>query len=297
MTGVSHYIGKHLLPLAIIPAFLLPFEQTVWAAEGVRIPNAIKAPVVSTPAPVSSKPISGASSSSSSALSFATQAKSWQAYKLPHPLKLSISPLTQLPVMADGASAMPSNANNFHGAMASVDPRTGRASFSMPVASVLYDQKQGKRDLTLSYVGGPSALGPDPLGLGSHWSFNVGTEVPSTSEVAGHETTDITTGDGHSFTMVNAYKNGRTIWHTLRHKLGDVHITGQPGDWSIATSTGVREHLLNGYEDWEESRDGQRVWFYYNQKRSTRSHSPPALYLCAPTDPVRGTGGCQRLPL
>ena len=196
MRCIYHRSASCLLSFAIIPAFLLPFEQTVWAAEGVRIPNAIKAPVVSTPVPVSSTPISGASST---ALSLAAKTQTWQAYRLPHPSTLPISPLTQLPVMADGASAMPSNANNFHGAMASVDPRTGSASFSMPVASVLYDQGQGKRDLMLSYAGGPSALGPDPLGLGSHWSFNVGTEVPSISEVAGHETTDITTGDGHSF--------------------------------------------------------------------------------------------------
>ena len=279
-----------LLSLAIIPAFLLPFEQTVWATEGMRITNATKASVVSTGASKSSKSTSGVSSS------FATQAKTWQAYKLPHPSILPISPLTQLPVMADGASAMPSNANNFHGTMASVDPRTGSTSFSMPVASVLYDQGQGRRDLTLSYAGGPSALGPDPLGLGSHWSFNVGTEVPSTSEVAGHETTDITTGDGHRFTMVNAYKNGRTIWHPLRHKLGDVHITGQPGDWTIATSNGVREHLLNGYEDWEGSRDGQRVWFYYNQN-GPHDLTRHLLYICAhPLTPLEIQGAVNACP-
>ena len=271
-----HGIIKCLLSLAIALCLLLPLEQAVWAADEVRIPNATNTPVVSTPA---SEHISGASSSST-ALFLAAQTQTWQAYKLPHPSTLPISPLTQLPVMADGASAMPSNANNFHGAMASVDPRTGSASFSMPVASVLYDQGQGKRDLTLSYAGGPSAIGPDPLGLGSHWTFNVGTEVPSISEVAGHQTTDITTGDGHHFTMVNEYKNGRTIWHPLRHKLGDVHITGQPGDWTIATSTGIREHLLNGYEDWEESRDGQRVWFYYDQN-GPHDITRHLLYICA----------------
>ena len=279
------HMTKCLLSLAIIPGFLLPFEQTVWAAESANIANDTKAPLVSTPA------FASGHTPRHYATSLAVQAKTWQAYPLPHPSKLSISPLTQLPVMADGASAMPSNANNFHGAMASVDPRTGSASFSMAVASVLYDQGQGKRDLTLSYTGGPSAIGPDPLGLGSHWTFDVGTEVPSTSDVDGHETTDITTGDGHSFTMVNAYKNGRTIWHPLRHKLGDVHITGQPGDWTIATSTGIREHLLHGYEDWEESRDGQRVWFYYNQN-GPHDLTRHLLYICGrPLTPaqVRGT--------
>ena len=271
MNTALQRITKHLLSLAIIPSFLIPFEQVVWATESVH-------PLATAGASVKSAPSS--ITSFSSATSLAAQAQSWQAYKLPHPSKLPISPLTQLPVMADGASAMPSNANNFHGALASVDPRTGSASFSMAIASVLYDQGQGKRDLTLSYTGGPSAIGPDPLGLGSHWSFNVGTEVPSTSEVAGHETTDITTGDGHSFTMINEYENGRTSWHPLRHKLHDVAITGEPGDWTIATSSGIREHLLNGYEDWEESRDGQRVWFYYDQ-HGPHDLTRHLLYVCA----------------
>ena len=281
MRSLCSRAAAYLLPLAIIPGFLLPFEQTVWATEGMHIANATKV-LVST---------SALSESISEASSVAAKAKTWQAYKLPHPSKLPISSLTQLPVMADGASAMPSNANNFHGAMASVDPRTGSASFSMPVASVLYDEGHGKRDLTLSYAGGSSAIGPDPLGLGSHWSFNVGSEVPSTSEVAGHQTTDVSTGDGHSFTMVNAYKNGRTIWHPLRHKLGDVSITGQPGDWTIATSTGIREHLLNGYEDWEEGRDGQRVWFYYNQN-GPHDLTRHLRYICAhPLTPLEVQGG------
>ena len=274
-------ITKCFLSLAVIPVFLLPFEQTVWAAESTRMANATtEAPVVSAPASTVQNFGASAAPSSSSTTSLAAQAKTWQAYKLPHPSTLPISPLTQLPVMADGASAMPSNANNFHGAMASVDPRTGSASFSIPVASVLYDQGQGKRDLTLSYTGGPSAIGPDPLGLGSHWTFDVGTEVPSTSEVAGHQTTDITTGDGHHFTMINEYKNGRTIWHPLRHKLGDVHITGRPGDWTIATSSGAREHLSNGYEDWEEGHDGQRVWFYYDEN-GPHDLTRHLLYVCA----------------
>ena len=275
-------VTRFLLSLAVIPGFLLPFEQTAWAIGNTRL---VMPPSLSSSASKShirspNNTRIAPSSSPTGSIANVALTNTWQAYQLPHPSKLSISPLTQLPVMADGASAMPSNANNFHGAMASVDPRTGSASFSMAVASVLYDQGQGKRDLTLSYTGGPSSIGPDPLGLGSHWTFNVGTEVPSISEVAGHQTTDITTGDGHSFTMVNAYKNGRTIWRPLRHKLGDVHITGQPGDWTIATSTGIREHLLNGYEDWEEGRDGQRVWFYYNQN-GPHDLTRHLRYICA----------------
>ena len=271
-----HYIIRYLLSLAIVPGFLLPFEQTVWAAEGVRLATATGAPSISS-VQIPEVPAHTASSTAS----FADQNKTWQAYRLPRRPKLPISSLTHLPVMADGASALPSNANNFHGSMnASVNPRTGSASFSMAVASLLYDQGQGKWDLTLSYTGGLSAIGPNPLGIGSHWTFDVGTEGPSISEVDGHQTTDITTGDGHSFTMVSGHESSRTLWHPLRHKLGDVSITGQPGDWTIAMSTGMREHLRNGYEDWEENRSGQRVWFYYDQN-GPHDLTRHLLYICA----------------
>ena len=132
--------------------------------------------------------------------------------------------------------AIPSNANNFHGQInTSVDPRTGTASFGMLVASTLYDQGQGKRDLQLSYSGSASPLSPNLLGLGSHWSFNIGQEHPSTSEVSDHQTTDITLGDGHSFTMEsNCNVQGKDYWYPLRHKLRDVTITVTSEDWTIA---------------------------------------------------------------
>ncbi len=199
-----------------------------------------------------------------------------------HPLShFNKSPVTSLPVLSDGSTAMPSNASNFHGGVnSSVDPRTGSASVNFVVASTLYDQGQSKRDLVLSYSGSSSSHGPDHFGLGPHWTFNIGSEHSSTSEVSGHKTTDIITSDGHSFTMESDRNTqGKTYWHPLRHKLGDVIITGQPGDWTIAMATGIREHLQYGYEDWEEGRDGHRIWFYYDR------HGPlditrRLLYIC-----------------
>ena len=194
--------------------------------------------------------------------------------------KFHISSLTKLPVLANGESALSSNASNFHGAMNStVDSRTGNASFSMAVASVLYNQGQARRDLSLSYTGGPSALGFNSLDLGPHWAFNIGVEHPSISEVYGHKTTDIITGDGHNFTMVSDRYKGKNFWHPLRHKLKDVKITGKPGNWTIATSAGTREHLLNGYEDWEENLAGQRIWFYYN-KNNPWDITRHLIYIC-----------------
>ncbi len=196
--------------------------------------------------------------------------------------KYHISPKTHWSFLKGGGTALPTNATNFHGGMnASVDPRTGASSFTMPVATTLYDMGEGRRDLVLVYSGGNSASGSDYLGLGSHWTFNVGTEHPSTSEVAGHKTTDIVTGDGHSFTMVNDRNaQGHIYWHPLRHKLGDVHITGKPEDWTVATASGIREHIEFGYEDWEEGRDGQRIWFYYD-RHGPQDASRRLLYICS----------------
>ncbi len=253
--------------LLVFITLLLPFEQMAWAVDNIRV-------FANTVAHQTEKLSS----------STASQVKTWQAYKLPVPSKFTVSPLTKLPVLANGQSAMPSNANNFHGSInATVDSRTGKASFSMPVGSVLYDQGQSKRNLLLSYSSGSSALGSDPLDLGPHWSFNVGTEYPSSSEVAGHETTSINTGDGHSMTMESdRNESGQKFWHPMYHKLNDVHITGEPGDWIIATATGAREHLLNGYEDWEENRDGKRIWFYYDRNGPT-DISRHLIYICAHT--------------
>ncbi len=193
-----------------------------------------------------------------------------------------LSPQFILPSLANGQSALPSNANNFHNNWnASVDSRTGNAYFTTTLASFLFDQGQGRRDLTLSYTGGPSALKSSPFGLGSHWSFNVGNEHPSSSEIAGHKTTEIITGDGHAFTMISVRNSqGKTIWQPLRHKLNDVKINGTPGNWVITMDTGVREHLLHGYEDWEESRDGRRVWFYYD-RNGPQDITRHLIYVCA----------------
>ncbi len=210
-----------------------------------------------------------------------TARTSWRSYALSRPSPFGISPVTRLPVLADGASAMPSNANNFHGEMnASVDPRTGSARYTITLASMLYNLGQARRELTLSYVSGSSATGPNSLNLGSHWTFNIGLEHPSISEISGHQTTDITMSDGHGFTM-ESDKNalGNTIWHPLRHKLGDVNITGEPGDWTIATASGIRQHIQFGYEDWEEGRDEQRVWFYYD-RHGPQDISRRLIYIC-----------------
>ncbi len=255
-----------IFSLAILSFFLIPFEQTVWASQVAALPvknnfgSNINRQVKQNP----------------------HFADSWQHVSSSDRASFKLSPVTNLPALSNGDTAMPSNAGNFHGAMnGAVDPRTGTASFSLLVASTLYDQGQGKRDLMLAYSGNPSPQGPNSLGLGSHWAFNVGVEQPSTSEVNGHKTTDITTGDGHSFTMESDRDSGGKIyWHPLRHKLGDVTITGMPGDWTISTAGGIREHLQYGYEDWEEGRDGQRVWFYYNRQGPADS-TRKLIYICA----------------
>ncbi len=257
-------ISKLLLSVSLLPAFILPFEQVAVASVTFKHTRHKSHSALSVP------------------VQFSGASNTWSAYKTS--LSHRGLTLTQsgLPALADGDVAMPSNANNFHGEInASVDPRTGVASFSMPVASTLYDNGQGKRDLILSYSGSALPHGVNRLGLGTQWNFNVGQETPSTSEVSGHKTTDIITGDGHGFTMESDHNaQGETYWHPLRHKLGDVTITGQPGDWTISTAGGTREHIQYGYESWEQGHDGQRVWFYYDR------HGPQDItrrltYVCA----------------
>ncbi len=252
--------------IAVSIVFFTCFEQVTFASEAFH---------------QSSGKDSSMTNIGDSALRMKKTTGSKQNFMMPKPFQFATSPTTNLPVLFNGQMAIPSNADNFHGAMnASVDPRTGSASFSLPVATVLYDQGQGRRDLTLSYSGSPTPHGPDSLGLGPHWAFNIGTEHPSISEVAGHKTTNITTGDGHSFTMESDKNSqGDPYWHPLRHKLDDVKITGEPGNWTIAAATGVREHLEYGYEDWEEERDGQRVWFYYD-RNGPSDITRKLLYIC-----------------
>ncbi len=278
--------SKLLLSVCIIPPFLFPFEQTVWAS------TSISSHIVQT-IPEKEK--------TDSELKMTNVRQTWQNFKQHKPKSFQLSPFTHLPVLSDGSAAMPSNANNFHGAFnSSVNPRTGMPAVSIKLASTYYDNGQAKRDLTLAYSGSSSPSGRDPLGLGPNWSLNIGTEHPSSSEVAGHQTTDLTIGDGHGFTMESdRTSKGKVFWHPLRHKLKDVIITGTPGDWTIATFSGTREHLLYGYEDWEEGRDGQRVWFYYDR------HGPMDMtrrlrYVCAhvlteqqlnlPTNACQGDG-------
>ncbi len=264
---LTRLIIKALVGICVIPPFLLTFEQVAWA--------------VSSNSHLPEHHVIRQSASVSSALPTNTK-NTWLSFQQAgNGNKFHISPFTHLPVLSDGSVAMPSNANNFHGAFhSSVDPRTGTASLNMPVATTFYDHGQAKRSLILSYSGSPSPHGPDLLGLGAHWTFNVGTEHPSTSEVAGHKTTDLTTGDGHTLTMESDRNGqGQTYWHLLRHKLKDVTVSGEPGDWTIATSNGIREHLLYGYEDWEEGHDGQRVWFYYDRNGPT-DMTRRLLYIC-----------------
>ena len=191
------------------------------------------------------------------------------------------SDFMQLSTMAGGQSGLASTAGNFHGAWnASVDPRTGNASFSLTVASVLYDNGNGRRDLTLSYSGGPSAMGRDTFTLGPHWSFNVGAEHISPYEVAGQRTTDIATGDGHRFTMVSDRNNqGESVWRPLHHKLGDVAFTGSDGNWTISKATDIRERIVDGYVQWEQMRDGRKLYFYYDMSSADKS-TRRLTYIC-----------------
>ena len=267
----SVFIKKVAVIITLLPFFILPFEQMVWAVESSVIHGSTALKMASVP---------GGSTNHVSIPETASMAKSWQGYRLPR--KKMISPLTSLPVMANGESALSSNASNFHGAWnASVDPRTGSSSLRVTLASTLFNKGESKRDLKLSYVGGPSARGADTFDLGPHWQWNIGHEHPGATEVEGHLTTAVTPGDGHGFTMVSDRdSNGRTLWRPLRHKLHDVKITGHPGDWIISEATGVRQRILNGYEQWEESISGQRVYFYYN-KQGASDITRHLTYICA----------------
>ena len=74
--------------------------------------------------------------------------------------------------------------------------------------------------------------------------------------------------------------HGNTVWHPLRHKLQDVLITGQPNNWTISMSNGLREHISNGYENWQQSRSGYRIWFYYDHV-SKNNQTKHLKYICA----------------
>ena len=151
---ISFFTKKAVMLIVLLLFFILPFEQMVWAVESSAANGSASMKPASTHLnSTNHAPIPGVTGSIS---------KSWQAYSLPH--KRMISPLTALPVMANGESALSSNAGNFHGAWnAAVDPRTGNASFSATLASTLFNRGESKRDLNLSYAGGPSARGAEYL--------------------------------------------------------------------------------------------------------------------------------------
>ena len=260
----------------IIPLCLIPFEQMVFAAQFFPPEKKITG---AGPDKVSDKKKYFASGSMAaeipnkkpSANALSDHAASAQTPELPASARFS----------ATGGGGLTSTAGNFHGAWnASVDPRTGTASFSLTVASVLYDNAKAKRDLTLSYSGGASAQGRDTFALGPHWGFNVGTEHASLSEVEGHRTKDIATGYGHRFSMVSDRNNqGETVWRPLHHKLGDVVFAGGPGSWVVSKATETREHIADGYVQWEQARDGSKLYFYYD-RNGTADTTRRLTYIC-----------------
>ena len=249
--------------LSITCALIIPFEQMVIAAQF--------SPAV--------KKVNGVSSVNKKNIINRSNA---DPGNLNHSESNHFNPALAGPVAtADSEGKLVSNAGNFHGSWnASVNPRTGNVAFSLTVGSILYDKGQVKRDLILAYSGGPSAKGADTFGLGPHWGFNVGTEHASSAEVAGHKATDIITGDSHRFTMISDRNyQGKTTWSPLHHKLNDAIFTGTPGHWSISKATEVRENIVNGYTLWEQSRDGRKIYFYYD--RSGMGNNTRRLtYIC-----------------
>ena len=194
------------------------------------------------------------------------------------------SSLTKIPLLENGQIALPSNAYNFHGAWDdNVDPRTGNSQFSMTVATSTYNNATATRKLNLIWTGNGTRSGPDFFTMGPHWNWNISHETTSATEIAGHMTIDIILGNGHGFTMINdTNSKGIKTWHLFRHKLKDVVVTGHPGDWLVNTSDGIRQHIHDGYEDWEEIRDGHRLWLYYD-KKFARDGTRRLKYICSHT--------------
>ena len=257
-------LKKIILTLFFISVFVLLFEQLVSSA----------------PFPLPVKNTTGINTGDS-ITSLKNEASIKAPLNSPAPDNPAMLPVLQVNTASDSQGTLTSTAGNFRSAWrASVDPRTGSTSFSLVIASVLYDAGLAKRDLILSYNGGHSAQGVDAFNLGSHWTFNIGTEHVSPYEVAGHRITDITTGGGYHFTMINDRNNqGKTIWHPLHHKLGDVAFTGAPGNWNVSMATDVREHIADGYAQWEQARDGRKMYFYYDRKNAG-DHTRRLTYIC-----------------
>ena len=280
-------IKNMVLMLTLIPTLLMPFEQMVFAAQfspyekktiDVRLKKASN----------KNNRINGKrhfnSNLSKEKTSFKTQSDNSIADSSIAD-NVDAEQTSEFPdfsnLNAAGGGGLTSTAGNFHGAWnASVDPRTGNASFSLTVGSVLYDSGKARRDLTLSYSGGPSAGGRDTFALGPHWGFNVGTEQVSASEVAGHRATDIATGSGHRFSMVSDRNSqSETVWRPLHHKLGDIAFAGDTGDWMVSTATDTRERIVDGYVQWEQARDGRKLYFYYDRNGAGDS-TRRLTYIC-----------------
>ena len=273
MLNIDKNINKVISTLSISCVLFISFEQTVSASQlfsyntravnvSINENNYLASYLSEEKSPVKNRLIQ-------------SQLYSASNKKRPH------VPSFKLTNPASDRGALASTAGNFHGAWnASVDPRTGNASFSMTLASILYDNGHAKRDLTLSYSGSPSARGRDTFSLGPHWGFNVGTEQVSPYEVEGHKTTGIVTGDGHAFTMLSGRNNrGETVWRPLHHKLGDVAFAGKPDSWTVSKATDTREYIVNGYVQWEQARDGSKLYFYYDSNGAGDS-TRRLTYIC-----------------
>ena len=244
-----------------ITALSIPFEQMAWAVAGIRTEDRsdhhrshavsrLKLKQAASGAQVS--PASGAAG-----------------------LKQSFT-------SAGKQGEIVSNASNFHGNWHSdVNLRTGMPSFTMLIDEFLYNLGQNRKKLMLSHAGTTSPGHIDTFDLGPGWRWNIGVESPSSSRVSGHTATDIITGSGHAFTMISDHDaSGRMLWHPLRHKLQDVAIVGHPGNWLISESTGIRERIMDGYAIWQQSRDGHRVYFYYD-RHGAGERSRHLTYICA----------------
>ena len=261
-------IKKILRTLPLIPVLIMPFEQMVFSASFPLIQNKTNDVDINSGDKNNKNGKSHKNSINQSPPDRDTS-------------NASTPPVTRLNAMDDSEGGLVSNAGNFHGAWnASVDPRTGNAAFSLTVGSILYNNGRAKRDLILAYSGSPSAKGADSFGLGPHWGFNVGTEHVSAAEVEGHKTTDIATGDGHRFTMISDRNDqGDATWRPLHHKLNDVVFSGTPGHWILSKSTETREYIADGYALWEQSRDGRKLYFYYDHS-GVSDNTRRLTYVC-----------------
>ena len=127
--------------LCFVPILLLVFEQSVFAAQ---------------PAPIKSSIITHEKQKSDgSVINPYMNDELNKTQKEPSPSHTLFSPHpSQSFAAVDNSKELTSNANNFHGAWnASVNPRTGNASFSLIIANMLYDNGRAKHSLILSYNG------------------------------------------------------------------------------------------------------------------------------------------------